>query len=115
MVAAAVLCLAVAVAQPASAAWQTSSAGPAGAKGGLLADVTGVACTATTISWTAVIGATGYNVSWSDNAGNGNSNFTTPVRVTGTSYAVSGGGVKRARVQALAGTTWASAVIVKVC
>jgi hypothetical protein len=111
--AAAVLCLAVAVAQPASAAWQTSKAGTATARAGVLTDVTGISCGATgVISWTAVTGATGYDVWWSANKGN----LSGPFRVTaGTSYPTGNAGVKRAHVQALAGTNWRSGVAERNC
>ncbi|MFD5829241.1 hypothetical protein, partial [Lentzea sp. NPDC060358] len=98
---------------PAAAAWSTSGQGSAGAKAGVLANVSGIACSAAgVISWTAVAGATEYDVWWSAN----NGNFTGPIRVkSGTSYATGNAGVKRTQVQALAGTTWSSAVVPRNC
>ncbi len=113
MVAAAVLCLAVTVAQPVSAAWQTSTAGTVTAKAGVLTDVTGISCSAAgVISWTAVPGATGYDVWWEAK----NGNLSGPFRVAaGTSYPTGAAKVKRAHVQALAGAKWTTAVVQENC
>ncbi|SES25572.1 hypothetical protein [Lentzea albida] len=113
VLAAAVLC--VLAAQPASAAWQTSAPGTAKAKAAAVTAPTGITCATSTgvVTWQAVGGVPNYDLRWSDK-GNGDGNFTTPVRVSSTSYTVTGGTPLRVRVRAVAGS-WTSSYTEQNC
>ncbi|MET9230402.1 hypothetical protein [Lentzea sp. NPDC003310] len=103
---AAVLCLLAA--QPASAAWTTSSQGPAGAKAATVTAPTGIVCTKSSgaVTWPAVAGVPTYDVWWSDKE-NGGGNFYGFFRVSSPSYTVTGGTPLRVKVRSVAGN-WTS-------
>lgn len=103
VIAAAVLCLLVA--QPASAAWQTSTTGAAQAKAGTVEALVITSCVKgnpTTVTWNAVPGATAYTVSWQQGGGVGgafNKEFSTAALTYDVPLAID-----RVRVRATVGT-----------
>jgi hypothetical protein len=102
---AAVLCLLAA--QPASAAWQTSTNGSARAKAGTVVPLTISSCVkagqnSTSVSWQSVPGATMYTVLWQQ--GNGaNASWTNSDTTSALTYSVPES-IGRVRVQATVGS-----------
>jgi hypothetical protein len=101
--AAAVLCLA---AQPASAAWQTSTSGSAKARAGTVVPLAISSCAksanSTSVSWQSVPGATMYTVLWQQ--GNGaNASWTNSDTTSALTYSVPES-IGRVRVQATVGS-----------
>jgi hypothetical protein len=103
---AAVLCLLAA--QPASAAWQTSTPGTAKAKAGTVQALVITSCvkgTPSVVKWEAVPGASMYTVLWQQ--GNGaNAPYVNKDTASGLTYNVPDS-VARVRVQATVGS-WAT-------
>jgi hypothetical protein len=99
---AAVLCLLAA--QPASAAWQTSSPGTAKARAGTVQPLVITSCVkgaSTVVKWEAVPGASMYTVLWQQGHGGG------PYGNTGTTSALTytvPGSLNRVRVEATVGS-----------
>lgn len=94
---AAALCLVVA--QPASAAWQTTAPGPARAKAGLLMSPAPFTCTGRTVEWRPAGGPVQYRV-WFNGGKNPD------VVTSDTKTAAPGSGSVNVRVEAFVGT-WA--------
>lgn len=97
VVGAVALCLVVA--QPASAAWQTSRQGTASAKAGQLASPAPITCTGRTVGWQPAGGPVQYRV-WFNGGKNPD------VVTSGTATTAPGSGSVSVRVEAFIGT-WA--------
>lgn len=109
VVAAAALCLLALVAQPASAAWETSKNGVATAKAGTVQPLVITSCvkgSTTVVKWEAVPGATMYTVLWQQGNGS-NADFKNSATTSSLTYGVTAP-IDRVRVQATVGSWFTS-------